>query len=90
MPSAQKYEEKTLVDRCWKVIDEQTEAAVKSDSFATMDKSLLVAVVERDTLNIAMPKLSCSKESTNGPKRNRESEAYWQMDKKKEEQSENG
>ena len=41
------------MDRCWKVIDEQTEAAVKSDSFATMDKSLLVAVVERDTLNIA-------------------------------------
>ena len=53
LPSAQKYEEKTLVDRCWKVINDQTEAAVKSDSFATMDKSLLVAVVERDTLNIA-------------------------------------
>ena len=52
LPSAQKYEEKSLVDRCWKVIDEQTEAAVKSDGFATIDRSLLEVVVERDTLNI--------------------------------------
>ena len=52
LPSAQRYEEKNLVDRCWKVIDKQTEAAVKSDGFATIERSLLEAVVERDTLNI--------------------------------------
>ena len=52
LPSAQKYEEITLVDRCWKVIDEQTEEAVKSDEFATIERSLLEAVVKRDTLNI--------------------------------------
>ncbi|KAL9979932.1 hypothetical protein ACROYT_G008453 [Oculina patagonica] len=50
LPSAQKYEEKTLVDRCWEVIDVQTGEAVKSDAFATIERSLLEAVVERDSL----------------------------------------
>jgi len=49
---AEKYEEKNLVDRCWKVIEKQTEAAVKSDAFATVESSLLEAVVVRDTLTI--------------------------------------
>ena len=53
LPSAQKYEEKDLVDQCWKLIDEQTEEAVKSDGFATIERSLLEAVVVRDTLSIA-------------------------------------
>ena len=53
LPSAQKYQEKNLVDQCWKVIDEQTEEAVKSDEFATIERSLLEAVVERDTLGIS-------------------------------------
>ena len=52
LPSARKYEEKNLVDRCWKVIDKQTGEAVKSDGFATIERSLLEAVVIRDTLRI--------------------------------------
>ena len=52
LPTAQKYEEKSLVDRCWRVIDNQTEAAVKSDGFETIERSLLEAVVSRDTLTI--------------------------------------
>ena len=48
LPSAQKYEEETLVDQCWKVIDKQTEEAVKSDGFTTIERSLLEAVVVRD------------------------------------------
>ena len=40
------------MDRCWKVIDKQTEEAVKSDGFATNERSLLAAVVLRDTLTI--------------------------------------
>ena len=52
LPSAQKCEEKSLVDRCWEVIDKQTEQAVKSDGFATIERSLLEAVVVRDTLTI--------------------------------------
>jgi len=53
LPSAQKYGEKSLVDQCWEVIDEQTEEAVKSDGFATIERSFLEAVVIRDTLTIA-------------------------------------
>ena len=52
LPSAQKYEEKSLVDRCWKVIGKKTEEAVKSDGFATIERSLLKAVVVRDFLTI--------------------------------------
>ena len=52
LPSAQKYEEKSLVDQCWEVIDEQTEEALKSDGFPTIERSLLEAVVVRDTLTI--------------------------------------
>ena len=52
LPLAQKYDEKNLMDQCWKVIDEETEEAVKSDGFATIERSLLEAVVKRDSLNI--------------------------------------
>ena len=52
LESAQNYEEKNLVDRCWEVIDKQTEEAVKSEAFATIERSLLEAVVVRDTLTI--------------------------------------
>lgn len=52
LPSAEKYDEKKLVERCWKVIDKQTEQAVKSDGFVGIDKSLLETVVKRVTLTI--------------------------------------
>ena len=52
LPSAQKYEEKTLVDQCWEVINTQTEEAVKSECFETIERSLLEAVVVRDNLTI--------------------------------------
>ena len=52
LPYAQKFEEKNLVDRCWEVIDIQAEKALRSDGFATIERSLLEIVVERDTLNI--------------------------------------
>ena len=52
LPTAEKYEEEELVDRCWKVADNETKVAVKSDGFATIERSLLEAVVSRDTLTI--------------------------------------
>ena len=52
LPTAEKYEEKELTHRCWAVIDDQSEAAVKSDGFTTIEHSLLEAVVSRDTLTI--------------------------------------
>ena len=52
LSTAQKYEGKKLVDRCWEVIDKQTEEVVKSDEFATIERSLLETIVERDCLTI--------------------------------------
>ena len=52
LPSSLKYEEKALEDRCWKVIENQTEASVKSEGFETIERSLLEAIVARDTLTI--------------------------------------
>ena len=52
LPTAQRYEEKELIDRCWEVIDSGAEFAVKSDGFETIERSLLEAVVARDTLAI--------------------------------------
>jgi len=40
------------VDQCWEVIDKETEEAVKSEDLATIERSLLEVVIERDTLNI--------------------------------------
>ena len=52
LPTADKYEEKDLVDHCWEVIDKQTKAAVDSDGFVTIQRSILEAVVVRDSLSI--------------------------------------
>ena len=52
LPDALKYEEKDLVDHCWEAIDEQADEAVKSDGFVAIEKSVLEALVERDSLNV--------------------------------------
>jgi len=52
LPQAQKFEDKDLEDRCWKVIEEQTEEALKSDEFVTVERSLVETVVEREGLNV--------------------------------------
>ena len=52
LPHAQKFEDKDLEDRCWKVIEEQTEEALKSDEFVTVERSLVETVVERGGLNV--------------------------------------
>ena len=50
---AQKYDEKNLVDRCWEMIESETEEVVKSEDFVKIDKSLLEAIVKRATLTIS-------------------------------------
>ena len=52
LPEAQKYEEKDLEKHCWEVIDKDTDEAVKSDGFVTIEKSMLEELVERDSLNV--------------------------------------
>ena len=49
---AEQYDEKVLVDQCWEMIDRETEEAMKSEGFAKIERSLLEAVVKRDTLTI--------------------------------------
>ena len=52
LPDAQKYEEKDLLDQCWKVIEKETEEAVKTDGFETIERSVLEEIVDKDSLNI--------------------------------------
>ena len=52
LPDVQKYEEKNQENRCWEVIDQQTDEAVKSDGFVIVEKSMLEELVERDLLNV--------------------------------------
>ena len=52
LPNAQKYEEKDLLDHCWKVIETETEEAVKSDGFVTIERLVLEQLVENDSLDI--------------------------------------
>ena len=49
---AEQYDEKCLVDRCWELIDRETEETVKSEGFATIQRSLLEIIVKRDSLGI--------------------------------------
>jgi len=52
LPNAQKFEDKELEDRCWEVIMKQTEEAVASDEFVTVERSLIETVVKRESLNV--------------------------------------
>ena len=50
---AQRYDEKSLADQCWELIDRETEEVVKSEEFATIERRLLEALVKRGSLNIS-------------------------------------
>ena len=52
LPDAQKYEEKDLMNHCWKLIETQSEEAVKSEGFVTVERSVLEELVENNSLNI--------------------------------------
>ena len=52
LPDAQKYEEKDLMNHCWKMIATQTEEAVKSEGFVTIERSVLEELVEKNSLKI--------------------------------------
>ena len=48
LPHAQKFEDKDLENRCWKVIEIHTEEAVTSDDFVAAERSLVESVVKRE------------------------------------------
>ena len=52
LPHAQKFEDKELESRCWKVIEMHTEEAVTTDDFVVAERSLVESVVKREKLNV--------------------------------------
>ena len=52
LPHANKFEDKDLEKHCWKVIEEQTQEAVTSDEFVTVERSLVTSLVTRDVLTV--------------------------------------
>ena len=51
LPHAQKFD-KDLEDQCWQVVEMQTEEAVTSDEFVTVERSLVESVVKREVLSV--------------------------------------
>ena len=49
---AQKYEDKDLLEHCWKVIENETDEAIKSDDFMTIERPVLEELVQKDSLNV--------------------------------------
>ena len=49
---AQKFKEKDLENRCWQVVEVQTEEALASDDFVVIERSLVESVVKREKLNV--------------------------------------
>ena len=49
---AQRFENKELLRSCWDLIDKETEKALKSSEFMTVERSIVKQLVERETLNV--------------------------------------
>jgi len=49
---AQKFEDKDLEERCWEVIEKQTEEVLRSDQFVTVERSVVESVVTRERVNV--------------------------------------
>ena len=49
---AQKFEDKDLENRCWEVVEVQTEEALASDDFVVAERSLVESVVKSEKLNV--------------------------------------
>ncbi|XP_078348497.1 BTB/POZ domain-containing protein 6-like [Oculina patagonica] len=52
LPYAQKFEDKELENRCWKVIETQTKEAIESSEFRDLERPLVESIVKRDGLNM--------------------------------------
>ncbi|XP_015752979.1 PREDICTED: BTB/POZ domain-containing protein 1-like isoform X4 [Acropora digitifera] len=49
---SQKFEDKDLENRCWKVVEVKTEEALASDDFVVIERSLVESVVKSEKLNV--------------------------------------
>ena len=51
LPTADMYEEASLVEKCWEMVDENTEDAMNSEAFLDITHEMLCSFLERDTLS---------------------------------------
>ena len=52
LPTADMYEEASLVEKCWEMVDKNTEDAMNSEAFLDISHEMLCSVLERDTLTV--------------------------------------
>ena len=52
LPTADMYEEASLVEKCWEMVDENTEDAMNSEAFLDVSHEMLCSFLERDTLTV--------------------------------------
>ena len=52
LPQVQKFEDKDLENRCWRIIESCTEQALLSDEFLTLERSIVETVVKRGILKV--------------------------------------
>ena len=52
LPYAQKFQDKNLEERCWKVIEIFTEEAVTSNDFVTAERSVVESLVKREAMSV--------------------------------------
>ena len=50
LPTANMYEEASLVEKCWEMVDESTKEAMNSEAFLDITREMLCSFLERDTL----------------------------------------
>ena len=44
------FDEKELVEKCWKIVDEHAEVVLRSEAFATIDHAMLKLILSRESL----------------------------------------
>ena len=52
LPEACIYEEASLIEKCWEMVDQHTEEAMNSEAFLDISHEMLCSVLERDTLTV--------------------------------------
>ena len=52
LPRACIYEEATLIEECWEMVDENAEEAMNSEAFLDISHEMLCSFLERDTLTV--------------------------------------
>ena len=52
LPTAGVYEEASLVEKCWEMVDESTKEAMNSEAFLDITHDMLCSFLERDTLTV--------------------------------------